>query len=377
MIARLFKRRQHNMKRYKTVFNIALLALVAYGLFRFYMPKPDFEVLEGKEYQMPYSIGLYFHTGFGVKKYASETYFIENASMKKADGPYDFDVFGMVPLDRMKELPESPSEIVTDEYGQLMFYQKTKSGEFFVFETWGREPDWRIFRLFDGQTREYNVAKGWEMEVIVSFDISADAMYLYRHNDDTGDYTVSVVDINSGAQTDYVFPLAEHGLKVNNLVNSTVAFDRQNKFLVFLYYDEYTECYLGSYSFERRAFKSVLIEKRVTDVLLYGDRYLVVNADYYTVPFMLYDKDLNLLEEKKITPPREGKVGPVYNPRISAYIADGVLYGCASGEDGTVVYAADVETGKLLTLYQTITPKDMRLGAFEIYDTDGCQPFMN
>lgn len=370
------------MKKIKTFFNIALLFLLAYGLFRFYMPKPDFEVLSGKDYQMPYSIGLYFHTGFGVKKYASETFFIENASMRKADGPYDIDQSDIVPLDRMKELPESQREIVTDEYGQLMFYENTPKGEFFVFDNWqGNASEWLIFRLFEGQVREYNVSKTWEMEVAMSFDLSTDAMYLYRHSDDTGNYTVSVIGMESGAQTDYVFPLAEHGLKVNNLVNSTVAFDRQNKSLVFLYYDEYTECYLGSYSFEKRAFNSVPIEKRVTDVLLCGDKYIVANTSRSdVVSFEVYDNGLRLLEDKEIKLYLEGNtnnLGQISNPGTSAYMVDGILYGCASGEEGTLVYAADIESGRLLTLYRLDTPKDMFLGAFEIYDADGCQPFMN
>ena len=59
----------------------------------------------------------------------------------------------------------------------------------------------------------------------------------------------------------------------------------------------------------------------------------------------------------------------------SAYLHDGALYFCSTGNEGTLFYAVDIESGEVLASYAVAQAKEQFLSDFEVYDENGISPY--
>lgn len=369
------------MRRKKKL--MAVLAVIIIAAVGFYLYKASFhfDVITDPGDRDICAARFFFDTGATVKyKYACIDF--DGGRLKKVKADLDTDQRGFFPLDSLKTLPGTPSAVVTPEYGQLMFYENTAAGELFAFDKWQQGGlEWRILRREGDELTEYSAGKTGERDCIMDLYLSGSAIYVHHFSDDTGDFVVTEIMLDGGEAAEYTVPLDELGLTANDMISRSVVFDPRNKSLVFLY-TQNSKTSVGSYDTASGDFLTFEHNRAPQRILLRdGGYYLVDFSIMGTV--RLYGYDMSWGGEKLTEISLSSSIGKIkelgrvmtFGMGPSVYMQDGIIYGCATGAERTWFYAVDPVKAEPVGVYEIKAPKNMHLVDFEIYTSDGVQPF--
>ncbi|WDV47445.1 hypothetical protein PV797_07140 [Clostridiaceae bacterium M8S5] len=280
----------------------------------------------------------------------SVSYLWKDKVMLDAKGDYKRTYANIYPVkseDKLKDKLEL-GEVMSNSYGQLMYYVSTDKLELFMYESY-YDDNWKVCLLYDDSVKEILIKHESE-KLIYSYQLTEEAVYIFSeeiYKIHLDDYSVDVIKIpfndfnikSAATRPEQVF------IKDNMYIQGTSYFEEINKTTdeqgVFL-----------KFNLKNNDAETIFQKDRVEKIFVNKDVYVVLSSEKNTYKPMLnyYDKDFKLLGSKKIK--IESKEGTVTASRLGRFFSlyKDKLYGVMSidGKHVEEIVVIDVNTAEVL-----------------------------
>ncbi|MBQ9966173.1 MAG: hypothetical protein IJO95_00885 [Clostridia bacterium] len=356
---------------------LVFLAAVCFYFWQFYSSSVKVIVKPDRTLLQP---GFYFHTGVSKQgvTYRSDYIYLQNDRLSSSDDKYTFSYRGSYPTERFDWLDQQTERTL----GQVMFYRKYKMGEIFVCDDWHNgAKEWSIIVIDKNDTiTEYFAQKSSEFDSLHYFCADENAFYLHRRTQ-SDEIIISKVSVSDGTQRDYILPMDSRKTSLLGQINLLSYFNADDETLSFLY-REGSETHLATYDFNTFEFKTMPLDCGYTRIVSDGTHYFLICQNISCRLFIAkYDLNWNHISDIESVPYTDGEqvsaLGGIrdFDLGPSAYLHDGALYFCSTGNEGTLFYAVDIESGEVLASYAIAQAKEQFLSDFEVYDENGISPY--
>lgn len=290
----------------------------------------------------------------------SRTYLWENKKITASKDKYKKTFANKYPVSSETRLVNQLKldKLLSDTYGQLIYYASTDEYELFLYEAY-HSFDWKIYFLYENDVKEITIENDEDCN-IYTYQIAEDAVYVYSSKiykiNNKEDYTIEILEVpfddfevdSAAAELGGVF------IDGDNYVKATSEYKINNSETT---KNEYGGVFLR-YNFRTKLAETYFETDYIEKIFPLDDGYMVLacEKDTYKPCLKYYDKNFKLLESKYIE--IESEHGRVSNFFCGSFFSmyDGKLYG-VMGVDGkkiNEIVIIDIQTAKVVYQLEVI-----------------------
>jgi len=297
-----------------------------------------------------------------IKFRNSRTYLWENKKITASNDKYKKTFANKYPVSSEIKLIKQLKldKLLSDTYGQLVYYANTIEYELFLYEAYDSF-DWKIYFLYENDVKEITI-KNDEDRNIYTYQITEDAVYVYSskiYKINTKDYTVEILEVpfdkfevdSAAAELGGVF------IDKDNYVKATSEYKIKNSGNNQITQNENEGVFLR-YNFKTKSAETFFETDYIEKIFQLDDGYLVLvcEKDTYKTCLKYYDNNFKLLKSQYIE--IKSEYGNVSNYFCGSFFSlyDGKLYGVMKVDEKKIneIVVIDIQTAKVVYQLEVI-----------------------